>query len=125
MGRAIFGVATAGGFWLFYVQHEFENTYFAPEREWDYFSAALRGSSYYQLPKVLQWFTGNIGLHHVHHFGPRIPNYHLQRCHDESPLLQSVSPIDLRSSLRMSSLKLWDEEQQKMVPFSTPSETAL
>jgi len=114
----VFIAAGATGFWLFYVQHEFEDTYFAPAREWDYFRAALEGSSYYKLPRVLQWFTGNIGLHHVHHLGPRIPNYYLQRCHDENPWLQCVTTLDLPSSLRLASLKLWDEEKRKLVPFA-------
>jgi omega-6 fatty acid desaturase (delta-12 desaturase) len=114
----VYAIAGAAGFWLFYVQHEFEDTYFAAEDEWDYFRAALAGSSYYRLPRLLQWFTGNIGLHHVHHLGPRIPNYYLQRCHDENDWLHGATTFDLASSLSLASLKLWDEERRKLVPFS-------
>jgi acyl-lipid omega-6 desaturase (Delta-12 desaturase) len=105
------------GVWLFYVQHHFEGAYFEEADDWDYFSAALRGSSFYKLPKLLQWVTGNIGFHHVHHLGPRIPNYNLQRLHESNVSLQKVPEIDLRLSLRSLRYRLWDEEQKKFVGF--------
>ena len=105
------------GVWMFYVQHQFEDTYWAPGQDWDYTAAALQGSSYYKLPKVLQWFTGNIGLHHIHHLSPRIPNYALQACHNANPELQRVPTITLLGSLKTMSLRLWDEERQKLVGF--------
>jgi omega-6 fatty acid desaturase (delta-12 desaturase) len=107
------------GVWLFYVQHQFENTYWEHRAEWDYAEAALQGASYFKLPRLLQWFTGNIGLHHVHHLSSRIPNYALQACHDENPELQKVSTITILSSLKCISLRLWDEETQKLVSFAT------
>jgi omega-6 fatty acid desaturase (delta-12 desaturase) len=103
--------------WLFYVQHQFEDTYWERRDEWDYMMAALKGSSYYKLPKVLQWFTGNIGLHHIHHLNARIPNYALEQCHNENPIFQDVTTITLWSSLKAISLKLWDEEQRALVGF--------
>jgi len=105
------------GVWLFYVQHQFEGVYWARHGNWDPMRVALEGSSYYQLPRVLQWFTGNIGLHHVHHVRPRIPNYRLQQCFDGTPALQAVSPLTLRGSLRSLRLNLWDEAQHKLVSF--------
>jgi acyl-lipid omega-6 desaturase (Delta-12 desaturase) len=105
------------GVWLFYVQHQFEDTYWEHKDEWDYTEAALYGSSYLKLPKILQWFTGNIGLHHIHHLSARIPNYELQRCHDENPEFQAVNTITLFTSLKCISLRLWDEETQKLVGF--------
>ncbi len=110
-------LAASTGTWLFYVQHQFERTYWEHTPEWDYTLAALHGSSFYRLPKVLQWFTGNIGYHHIHHLSPRIPNYNLQRCHDENPILQRVSVLTLTSSLRTAVLSLWDEEQRRLVTF--------
>lgn len=110
-------VSATAGVWLFYVQHQFEDTYWSHGEEWDYASAALEGSSYLKLPKVLQWFTGNIGLHHVHHLSARIPNYYLQQCHDETPEFQAAHVITLRSSLKTLSMRLWDEEQRKMISF--------
>ena len=83
--------------------------------------AALQGSSYYKLPKVLQWFTGNIGLHHAHHLLPRIPNYRLQTCVDASPVLQAVEPLTIRRSLKSLFLNLWDEREQKLVSFKSLS----
>ena len=83
--------AASIGVWLFYVQHQYEGVYWARHEEWDPFRAALDGSSYYKLPKVLQWFTGNIGLHHIYHLRPRIPNYHLQPCYDQVPAMQAIS----------------------------------
>ena len=110
-------VASSAGMWLFYVQHQFEGVYWARHENWDPMRVALEGSSYYQLPGVLQWFTGNIGLHHVHHVRPRIPNYHLQQCFDAIPALQAVRPLTLRGSLKSLKLNLWDEAQQKLVSF--------
>ncbi len=109
--------AGALGVWLFYVQHQFEGVYWARHDEWDPLKAALYGSSYYKLPKILQWFTGNIGLHHIHHVLPRIPNYYLQKCYDEVPFLQQVKPLTIRKSLKSLWLNLWDEKQQKLVSF--------
>ena len=110
-------IAWSCGVWLFYVQHQYEDTYWAPGDRRDPVEVALRGSSYYKLPRILQWFTGNIGLHHIHHLRPRIPNYHLQSCQDAIPRLQAVKPLTFRRSLRSAALNLWDEQQQKLVSF--------
>jgi omega-6 fatty acid desaturase (delta-12 desaturase) len=110
-------LATTVGTFLFFVQHQFEDTYWAKAAEWDYTLAALRGSSYYKLPKVLQWFTGNIGFHHIHHLSPRIPNYLLQKCHEENPLFQQVVVLTLASSFKTIFLSLWDEDQGQLVRF--------
>lgn len=110
-------IGGAAGVWLFYIQHQFQGVYWARQAEWDPLQAALRGSSYYRLPKVLQWFSGNIGLHHLHHIRPRIPNYHLQACYDAIPELQAVTPLTLRTSLQSLWLNLYDEQQQRMVSF--------
>jgi len=114
------GALLAGsvGIWLFYVQHQFEDTYWERGEEWSYADAALRGSSYLKLPKPLQFVTGNIGLHHVHHLSARIPNYNLQRAHDETPALQNVPTLSLLDGLRAVRLKLWDEERGRLVTFS-------
>ena len=105
------------GVWLFYVQHQFEDAYWERDEEWDYTPAALAGSSYYKLPRILQWFSGNIGFHHIHHLSSRIPNYNLERCHHADPLFQEVRPLTLLSSLKSLNLHLWDEEQGKLVGF--------
>jgi acyl-lipid omega-6 desaturase (Delta-12 desaturase) len=110
-------IAAATGIWLFYVQHQFEGTYWKDHGEWDYATAAIRGSSYFKLPAILQWFTGSIGLHHVHHLGPRIPNYRLKRCHDENPMFHDVTVLTLGNSLRTLRLSLWDEEREQLVSF--------
>ena len=110
-------VAWSVGVWLFYVQHQYEDAYWTRRDAWDPVAAALRGSSYYKLPRVLQWFTGNIGLHHIHHLRPRIPNYHLQACQDAIPALQAIKPLTLRRSLRSVADNLWDERKQRMVSF--------
>lgn len=110
-------IGGAAGIWLFYVQHQFEKTYWAPHKIWNSMAAAIEGSSFYRLPKVFQWFSGNIGLHHVHHLRPRIPNYNLQRCYDAVTALHAVAPLTLLGSLRGLWLHLWDERQQKMVSF--------
>jgi omega-6 fatty acid desaturase (delta-12 desaturase) len=105
------------GIWLFYVQHQFQPSYWGRGHEWSPLAAALEGSSYYKLPKVLQWFSGNIGLHHVHHLKPRIPNYNLQRCLDATPQLQRVAPLTVVASFRCAGLALWDESAQRFVSF--------
>ncbi|MBI5361844.1 MAG: fatty acid desaturase [Planctomycetes bacterium] len=110
-------VAGAAGVWLFYVQHQFEDAYWERGDDWGYADAALRGSSFYKLPKVLQWFSGNIGFHHIHHLSPRIPNYNLERCHRSDPLFQTVTHVTLLSSLRTGTLRLWDESTKKLVGF--------
>jgi omega-6 fatty acid desaturase (delta-12 desaturase) len=110
-------LAGSAGVWLFYVQHQFEDTYWERQAEWDFTSAALEGSSFYKLPRVLQWFSGNIGFHHVHHLSPRTPNYYLEKCHRENPLFQDVEPLTLRASLKSPTLHLWDEEHGRLVGF--------
>ena len=110
-------IAAATGVWLFYVQHQFEDAYWAPHGEWNYVEAALKGSSHLQLPAPLRWITGNIGLHHVHHVQPKIPNYRLQQCHDSNAIFRSSPVITIRSGYAALRLTLWDEEQQRMVGF--------
>lgn len=110
-------IAGAAGVWLFYVQHQFEGDCWERHENWDPIKAALHGSSFYKLPKLLQWFSGNIGLHHIHHLRPRIPNYHLQQCYDETPALQAIEPITLCGSIKTVFLNLWDESAKKMVSF--------
>lgn len=111
-------IAFASGVWLFYIQHQFENTYWEHNENWSYVRQALEGSSYYKLPRVLQWFTGNIGFHHIHHLSPRIPNYHLQACHESHAMFRDVPHITLWSSLKSMKYRLWDEERKKLVGFS-------
>src|SRR4051794_14105891 len=111
-------LAATAGVWLFYVQHQFEDTYWRDGEEWSYADAALRGSSYLKLPKVLQFFTGNIGLHHVHHLSARVPNYHLQRAHDENPIFHDVPVLTLWDGLKATRLKLWDEDRERLVTFA-------
>ncbi|GAA0327589.1 fatty acid desaturase DesE [Bacillus carboniphilus] len=113
----LFLVAGSIGVWLFYVQHTFEDSYFEPNDKWDYVLAAVEGSSFYKLPKVLQWFTGNIGFHHVHHLSPRVPNYNLEDAHNNTEELQHVPTITLRTSLSSLKFRLWDEEQKKFVRY--------
>ncbi len=113
----IITLAGAVGIWLFYVQHQYEGVYWERHESWDPVQAALAGSSYYKLPTLLQWFSGNIGLHHIHHLRPRIPNYNLQRCLEEVPALQAVEPLTLRRSLKSMFLHLWDEQQHKLISF--------
>jgi len=108
-------VSGAAGIWLFYVQHQFEDVYWERGENWSYTAAALRGSSFYKLPSVLQWFSANIGFHHIHHLSPRIPNYNLQKCHESEPLFQQVKPITLWSSLKCLTFRFWDEQSRKLV----------
>ena len=110
-------VAGAGGVWLFYLQHQFEDAYWERGKDWDYEEAALRGSSFFKLPRVLQWFSGNIGFHHIHHLSPRIPNYNLESCHLSDPMFQEVKPMTLIGSLKSLGLRLWDESSKKLISF--------
>jgi len=110
-------LAGAAGVWLFYVQHQFEDTYWEDSEDWDYADAALRGSSYLKLPQPLQFFTGNIGLHHVHHLSARIPNYNLQRAHDDNEIFHSVPVLSLWDGLRAVRLKLWDENSRRLLTW--------
>jgi acyl-lipid omega-6 desaturase (Delta-12 desaturase) len=111
-------LAGGAGIWLFYVQHQFEDAYWTRGGEWNYAAAALEGSSYLKLPRVLRFFSGNIGLHHVHHLNPRIPNYNLQRAHDENAFLHNVPTISLWQGLRSLNLKLIDERNGRLVSFA-------
>jgi omega-6 fatty acid desaturase (delta-12 desaturase) len=105
------------GIWLFYVQHQFEDAYWQSAGGWDYADAALRGSSYLKLPKVMQFMTGNIGLHHVHHLNARIPNYNLQSAHDDNPIFHQVPTLSFWAAVGTVRLKLWDEQRGKLVTF--------
>jgi omega-6 fatty acid desaturase (delta-12 desaturase) len=111
--------AGVAGVWLFYVQHQFEGVYWERGEQWDYCTAALQGSSFYKLPKVLQWFSGNIGFHHIHHLSPRIPNYNLEKCHQSEPLFQTVKPVTLLASFKSLTFRLWDEQRCRLVSFRT------
>ncbi|MEC0243112.1 fatty acid desaturase [Paenibacillus dokdonensis] len=105
------------GIWLFYVQHQFEDSYFENEDEWSYVKAAVEGSSYYKLPKLLQWLTGNIGFHHVHHLSPKVPNYNLEKAHNSTPPLQKATTITLLTSLASLKFRLWDEQNKTFISF--------
>jgi len=120
----IVAVASSIGVWLFYVQHQYENVYWERHQNWDFATAALYGSSFYKLPKILQWFTGNIGFHHIHHLSPRIPNYHLEACHNANSIFQEVEPLTLRTSLRSLRVRLWDEDRHKMIGYHKAPEEA-
>ncbi|MEC7273754.1 MAG: fatty acid desaturase [Verrucomicrobiota bacterium] len=111
------GVSSAAGVWLFYVQHQFEDTYWRSGEEWDYTDSAIKDSSFYRLPALLNWFSGNIGYHHIHHLSSRIPNYNLRACHESEPFFQQVPELTLRTSLRSIKLRLWDEEKGKLVGY--------
>jgi omega-6 fatty acid desaturase (delta-12 desaturase) len=113
----IFLLSGTAGVWLFYVQHQFEDTYFEWDPEWEYVKAAVEGSSYYQLPKLFQWLSGNIGFHHVHHLSPRIPNYHLEKAHNDTDPLQNVPTINLLTSLKSLKFHLWDEDNKEFIGF--------
>jgi omega-6 fatty acid desaturase (delta-12 desaturase) len=113
----VMAVAGGTGVWMFYVQHQFEGVYWERGGEWDYTEAALKGSSFYKLPKILQWFSGNIGFHHIHHLSSKIPNYNLERCHRSHPMFHGVKPITLVSSLKSFPLRLWDEHSKELVGY--------
>jgi omega-6 fatty acid desaturase (delta-12 desaturase) len=113
----IIWMAGTAGVFLFYVQHQFEGVYWSRKQEWDPLRAAMEGSSFYKLPAVLRWISGSIGYHHVHHLGPRIPNYRLKECYDAIPALQAKPPLTVRKSLSAIRLKIWDEERKELVGF--------
>jgi acyl-lipid omega-6 desaturase (Delta-12 desaturase) len=113
----VLAVAGSIGFWFFYVQHQFEGVYWERAERWDYAAAALKGSSFYKLPKIMQWFSGNIGYHHIHHLSARIPNYNLERCHKAHLMFQQIEPLRFFASLRTLALRLWDEEHKKLISF--------
>ncbi|WP_433774069.1 fatty acid desaturase [Bacillus wiedmannii] len=114
---SIFLIAGSIGIWLFYVQHTFEDSYFEEDKEWEYVKAAVEGSSFYKLPKILQFLTGNIGFHHVHHLSPRVPNYKLEEAHNNTLPLKNVPTITLATSLRSLHFRLWDEKSNNFVSF--------
>ena len=107
-------IACSVGVWLFYVQHNFDPTYWERHASWDFFNAGMDGSSFYKLPKLLQWFTGNIGFHHIHHLSPKIPNYKLEKCHNENPEFQ-IAPLTFGDSFKGLFLRLWDEKERMLV----------
>jgi omega-6 fatty acid desaturase (delta-12 desaturase) len=115
----IFFISGMIGVWLFYIQHTFEDGYFEWDGEWSYAKAAMEGSSFYKLPKVLQWITGSIGYHHIHHLSPRVPNYNLQAVHDLHDELQKVPTISIKMSLQSLRFHLWDDVNKKFVTFKT------
>jgi omega-6 fatty acid desaturase (delta-12 desaturase) len=116
-------IATISGVWLFYVQHQYEGVYWEKHESWDYARAAVEGSSFYNLPRVLHWFTGNIGYHHIHHLSPRIPNYNLEACHREVTMFE-VKSITLWESLGCIKYRLWDEENAQLIGFGELKELA-
>jgi omega-6 fatty acid desaturase (delta-12 desaturase) len=113
----ILAIGGAAGIWLFYVQHQFEGVYWEHRDKRDYVAVAMQGSSFYALPRILQWFSGNIGFHHIHHLSPSIPNYRLPECHREQTLFQSVDRLTLCQSLRSLRLRLYDEASRRLVGF--------
>ena len=110
-------IAGSVGVYLFYVQHQYEDTYWRYREAWNYYAAGLEGSSHLVMPKLAQWFTANIGLHHIHHVASRIPNYHLQRCFDEVAEVRRVTTLTLRDSVRTLRLTLWDEDERRLIGF--------
>ncbi len=110
-------IATSAGTWLFYVQHQFEDVVWEHDDSWNYKEIALQGSSFLKAPKILQWFSGNIGFHHVHHLGPKIPNYNLERCHRENTLFSSIKPVTLIKGIGTMKFKLWNEKINRLITF--------
>lgn len=113
----LFFVSAVLGVWLFYVQHQFDPTYWEHTEDWDMYAAALQGSSHYKLPRILQWFSGNIGFHHIHHLRPHIPNYNLERCYKAIRELQLPNPLTLWHSLKCMTLHIWDEKDKLLLNF--------
>jgi len=113
---AVVIAAWVGG-WLFFIQHQFENTYWEEGAQWDFHEAAVLGSSYYDLPPLIHWFTGNIGLHHIHHLCAAVPNYRLQECLNASKELQTLNRLTFKDSLQCLRWRLWDPDNRKMISF--------
>jgi omega-6 fatty acid desaturase (delta-12 desaturase) len=114
-------ISSMAGVWLFYTQHQFEYTYWRRKGEWDFDEAAIQGSSFYDLPRLLSWFTADIGIHHIHHLSSRIPNYRLRECLAENPEFHDVGRLTLRDSFRCAFLALWDEGADRLVSFRSLS----
>ena len=110
-------ISTVAGVWLFYVQHQYEDVIWTRQEEWDYKTMAMEGCSFMKFPKLLQWFSGNIGFHHIHHLSPKIPNYNLERCHRENLMFNGIKPVTFIPSLRTLSLRLWHEKAGKLISF--------
>lgn len=110
-------LGSVAGVWLFYVQHQFDGVHWYRQDVWDYKTVALQGSSFYKLPKVLQWFSGNIGFHHIHHLGPKIPNYKLAKCHSENKMFSEIQPLTFWNSFKTTKLRLWNENAGKLITF--------
>jgi omega-6 fatty acid desaturase (delta-12 desaturase) len=110
-------IASSAGVWLFYVQHQFEDVIWSRQEDWDYQRMALEGSSFLKFPRLLQWFSGNIGYHHIHHLSPMIPNYKLEACHKENQMFDGIKAINFTASIRTLSLRLWNEQAGKLVSF--------
>ncbi|MBA2125993.1 fatty acid desaturase [Hyphomicrobium methylovorum] len=117
VGLPVLHIASAAGGWLFFIQHQFEETTWDQADGWDFQVAALLGSSYYKLPNILNWFTGNIGLHHIHHLNSMIPNYRLHACLNASPELKAINRMTLMDSIKCARLKLWDEDSRRLIGF--------
>jgi len=113
----VMACAASIGVWLFYVQHQFEDAYWERAPAWDFHAAAMQGCSFYDLPRVLHWLTGHIGLHHIHHLASRIPNYRLRECFEQTPLMRQAKRLTLWGSIKCARLTLWDEELRRLVPF--------
>ncbi len=111
-------IATVHGVWLFYVQHQYRHVKWTTTEEWDYKTIALNGSSLFKLPALLNWFTGNIGYHHIHHLSPLIPNYNLKKCHNENPIFQDIKPLTFFTAFESLLLRLWDEKRQMLIRFN-------
>ena len=118
---SIFYIAAISGLWLFYLQHQYEDVAWFRSKDWNYRTVALKGSSFVKFPKLLQWFSGNIGFHHIHHLNARIPNYYLNTCYREISVFKEVKPVTFLMSLKSLRLRLWDEKIQKMVSFGGQS----
>jgi omega-6 fatty acid desaturase (delta-12 desaturase) len=110
-------LATVFGVWLFYIQHQFEEVIWSRQEEWEYKTMALEGSSFVKFPRLLQWFTGNIGFHHIHHLSPKIPNYNLEKCHKENQMFGVIKPVTFVPSIRTIRLRLWDENIGQLISF--------
>ena len=112
---ASFAIAAGFGTWLFYVQHIFPDTSFSPNNGWNHIDTAIKASSFYKLPSILNWFTLNIGYHHIHHLFPKIPGYKLKNCYDENTILQNAKTYTLRDTIKLAKLKLYDTKNNRAI----------